>query len=163
MGWKVLIAHEASEEAQAELLAEPIRRAGYEVVHRGTVGVGDSIELETTLALQSGGPVVLCGTQRAVGSRWAWQLVDAARATAGQQRIFVVQMERDAFVEPLARGGAVAHVLARPGRGFRRAGRRVAGELPAADRSDGPPPRRDDRIDLRRSAHATARSSAARR
>src|SRR5262245_10361435 len=75
MIWKVLIAHEPSEEALAERLAEPIRGAGYEVVHRGTVAVGDSIELETTVALESGGPVVLCGTQRAVGSRWAWQLV----------------------------------------------------------------------------------------
>ena len=36
-----------------------------------------------------------------LGSRWAWQLVHAARSTAGRQRIFVVQMEKDAYVEAL--------------------------------------------------------------
>ena len=72
MSWKVLIAHEPEEEDLAEKLAEPVRRAGCEVTHRGTVGIGDSIEGEATLALESGGPVILCGTRKAVGSRWAW-------------------------------------------------------------------------------------------
>jgi WD40 repeat protein len=108
MAWNVLIAHAPDEEALAERLVKPIEQAGYTVSYRGTVGVGDSIELEATLALESGGPVVLCGTQRAVGSRWAWQLVNAARATAGRPRVFVVQMERDAYVEALARNGVIA-------------------------------------------------------
>lgn len=108
MAWNVLIAHAPDEEALAETLVKPIEQAGYTVSYRGTVGVGDSIELEATLALESGGPVVLCGTQRAVGSRWAWQLVNAARATAGRPRVFVVQMERDAYVEALARDGVIA-------------------------------------------------------
>lgn len=108
MAWSVMIAHAPDEQALAETLVTPIEQAGYKVSYRGTVGVGDSIELEATLALESGGPVVLCGTQRAVGSRWAWQLVNAARATAGRPRVFVVQMERDAYVEPLARDGMIA-------------------------------------------------------
>jgi WD40 repeat protein len=106
--WRVLIAHAPGEEKLAERLAAPIRKAGYEVAHRGTVGIGDSIEGEATLALEAGGPVVLCGTSTAVGSRWAWQLVNAARAGAGRTRVFVVQMEREAYVEPLARDGMVA-------------------------------------------------------
>ena len=108
MTWSVLIAHAPAEEAIAETLVKPIEQAGYRVSYRGTVTVGDSFELQATLALESGGPVVLCGTQRAAGSRWAWQLVNAARATAGRPRVFVVQMERDAYVEPLARDGVVA-------------------------------------------------------
>src|SRR5215831_17065126 len=108
MEWRVMIAHAPEEEALSEVLVKPIQEAGYTVSYRGSVGVGDSVELDASLALQSGGPVVVCGTQRAAGSRWAWTLVNAARAMEGRRRVFVVQMEKDAYVEPLARDGVIA-------------------------------------------------------
>lgn len=79
--WQVLIAHAKGEEEFAEQLAEPIREAGYEVAHRGTVMVGESFTEEASKALGTGGPVVLCGTIKALGTRWARQIVNAARQT----------------------------------------------------------------------------------
>jgi len=99
--WKVLIAHAPGEEHWAEILAEPIRQAGYEVCHAGTVLVGDSLVEEAAKTLSRGGPVVLCATIKAVGTRWARRLVNAARLHAGS-RTFVVQMEQEADVELIA-------------------------------------------------------------
>src|SRR5215472_3904478 len=79
MTTQVLIVHAEGEENYAEELARPIREAGYEVVHDGTVMVGESRIREASKVLMSGGAVVLCGTIRAVGTRWPRQLVDAAR------------------------------------------------------------------------------------
>ena len=50
-GRPVVIAHADGEEEHAERLAEPIRAAGYEVVHRGTVLVGESLLAEAGRAL----------------------------------------------------------------------------------------------------------------
>jgi len=108
MAWNVLIAHAPAEEVLADTFAKPIEQAGYTISYRGGVSVGESIELDAALALESGGPVVVCGTQLAVGSRWVGQLVNAARAKAGRPRVFVVQMEREAYVELLARDGVIA-------------------------------------------------------
>ena len=79
MKWKVLIAHANGEEHLAEKLAKPLREGGYQVVHTGTVVVGQSIVAEASKVLQEGGPVVLCGTVRAVGTGWARTIVNAAR------------------------------------------------------------------------------------
>ena len=43
MSWKVLIAHAEGEDDLADLLADPLRQAGYEVAHQGTVLVGESV------------------------------------------------------------------------------------------------------------------------
>jgi hypothetical protein len=56
---KVLIAHASTEEQHAELLAGPLREAGYEVAHQGTVMVGESVVEEASRFLNTGGPVVL--------------------------------------------------------------------------------------------------------
>lgn len=101
MPWKVLIAHAVGEESLAEKLAEPIREAGYEVAHRGTVMVGDSVTAEASKILSEGGPVVLCGTIKAMGTKWARVVVNAARQHKGV-RIFIVQMEEEADVEIVA-------------------------------------------------------------
>ena len=79
MKWIVLIAHAKGEDKLAERLAGPLRDAGYGVAHEGTVLVGDSIVGETEQALSSGQPLVLCGTVRAAGSKWARKLVNAER------------------------------------------------------------------------------------
>lgn len=101
MGWQVLIAHAEGEEGLAERLAEPIREAGYEVVHRGTALVGESVTEEASRALSTGGPVVLCGTIRALGTGWVHRLVNAAHQHP-QVRVFAVQMEQEAYVQQLS-------------------------------------------------------------
>ena len=95
MSIKVLIAHAKGEEQEAEKLAGPIRSVGYEVAHEGTVMVGESVIAEVGKLLAEGCPVVLCGTVRAMGTKWARQVANAARAHAGV-RLFVVQMEEEA-------------------------------------------------------------------
>ncbi len=104
---KVLIAHAKSEEELAEQLAAPIRVAGYEVAHEGTVLVGESVVVEASKLLSEGAPVILCGTVRAVGTKWGRQVVTAARRHAGV-RIFVVQMEEDADVDMVSFDEAIA-------------------------------------------------------
>src|SRR5215475_4589533 len=79
----VLIAHAHGDEEHAERLAGPIRAAGYEVVHRGTVLVGESLMQEASRVLAAGAPVVVCGTIRAMGTGWAYHVVQAARAYNG--------------------------------------------------------------------------------
>lgn len=107
MAWQVLIAHAEGEEALAEKLAGPIRDAGYEVAHRGTVMVGESVTEEASKVLNSGGPVVLCGTIKALGTGWAHRLVNAARQNQ-RTRVFAVQMEKDAYVQMLSLDDSVA-------------------------------------------------------
>src|ERR1044071_5319165 len=99
---QVLIAHAEGEESLAEKLAVPIRQAGYEVVHRGTLIVGESIVEEVSKALGAGAPVVLCGTVEAMGTGWAYQVVNAARQNYRRSRIFAVQMEQKAYVQALS-------------------------------------------------------------
>ena len=101
MPWKVLIAHADGEEELAEQLAEPLRIAGYEVAHKGTVLVGESVVEEASKVLSLGGPVVLCGTVKAVGTRWGRRLVNSARSY-NDVRVFAVQMDEEADVEALA-------------------------------------------------------------
>ncbi|MGR9108740.1 MAG: NACHT domain-containing protein, partial [Gammaproteobacteria bacterium] len=107
MKLKVLIAHAKGEDQLAEKLAEPIRAAGYEVAHEGTLLVGESLVADASKCLAEGAPVVLCGTVRAVGTKWARQVMNAARGHAGV-RIFIVQMEEEADVDMLAFGESIA-------------------------------------------------------
>ena len=78
--WTVLIAHAKGEEPFAEILAQPLREIGYEVVHQGTVLVGESVVEETSKTLSLGGPVVLCGTvapwERPGRAGWSTPLAD---------------------------------------------------------------------------------------
>jgi energy-coupling factor transporter ATP-binding protein EcfA2 len=104
---KVLIAHAKNEDNLAELLAEPIRQAGYEVSHEGTLLVGDSVVKEATKLLNQGAPLVIAGTEKAMGSRWTRKLVEAARVIPGT-RIFGVQIEEDADIEAIILDEAIA-------------------------------------------------------
>lgn len=108
MTWKILIAHAEGEEKYAEALAKPLRRAGYQVAHRGTVMVGESVVEEASKVLNAGGPVILCGTVKAVGTRWAHQLVNAARSQESRFRVFLVQIEKEAYVDIFSSDGNVA-------------------------------------------------------
>jgi HEAT repeat protein len=111
----VLIAHAEGDDARAEQLAGPIRAAGYQVVHRGTVLVGESLLAEVSRMLALGAPVVVCGTVQAVGTGWAYQVVSAARAYDGAL-VLGVQMERSAFMKMLTFDGEVAEYWADPER-----------------------------------------------
>lgn len=104
---QILIAHAKGEEDLAETLAEPLARAGYEVLHHNAILVGESLADKASQAIAGGSPVVICGTVRAVGTSWARRLVNAARLHSGA-RIFAVQMEEDADLELLALDGKVA-------------------------------------------------------
>ncbi|HYN77568.1 MAG TPA: NACHT domain-containing protein, partial [Lamprocystis sp. (in: g-proteobacteria)] len=107
MSVKVLIAHAKGEERLAEQLAGPIRAAGYEVSHEGTLLVGESVVREATRLLGDGAPLVFCGTTSAMGSRWTRKLAEAARANPGT-RIFAVQMDPDADIEAISLDEIVA-------------------------------------------------------
>jgi tetratricopeptide (TPR) repeat protein len=104
----VYIACAEGEESQADLLAEPLRRAGYEVEHNGTITVGESKVGEAERALASGSPIVLCVTRKAAGSAEAIKISNAAHMGGGPVRVFPVQMEKEAYVAHLAFGGKVA-------------------------------------------------------
>lgn len=107
MSAKVLIAHAKGEDELAEKLAGPIRQAGYEVAHEGTILVGESVVAEASKLLAEGAPVVLCGTVRAMGTKWAKQVARAVRQNPGV-RLFVVQMEEEADVETVSFDESVA-------------------------------------------------------
>lgn len=107
MSIKVLIAHADGEEKQAELLAEPLREAGYEPVHFGTILVGESFTEQASEILACNGPLVLCGTIKAAGTGLPYRLVNAARSS-GHIRIFPVLMQPEAYLAPLADGGKIA-------------------------------------------------------
>jgi NACHT domain len=104
----ILVAHAPGEDEIAEAVAVPLRKAGYKVVHAGTVLVGDSIVGEYSKYISAGSPVVLCGTVKAVGTGWAYRVVNTVRAGNSGSRLFALQMERDAYVEALALDGKTA-------------------------------------------------------
>ncbi|MFJ3926708.1 tetratricopeptide repeat protein [Streptomyces sp. NPDC090022] len=110
---EVYIVAAPGEEPHAETLAGPLREAGYDVTHNGTVLVGDSIVGEATRALGRGAPVVLCATYRAVGSEWTHKIVNAAHT--GPPRVFVVQMDEGVHIAPLAVNTVVARYDQDPG------------------------------------------------
>ncbi|MEV6233708.1 ATP-binding protein, partial [Saccharopolyspora shandongensis] len=99
-------------------MAEPLRNAGYAVTHHGTVAVGESLVGTAAKALASGAPIVLCATTRAVGSAWAHQIANAGHS-GGVNRVFVVQMERQAYVDQLAIRTKVARFCDDPAAGLR--------------------------------------------
>jgi hypothetical protein len=109
----ILIAHAAKEEDLAEELVQPLRKAGYEVSHEGTVLVGESVVQETERILRGGGPVVLCGTERACGNRWVRRVVNAARQI-NNGMLFILQMEEEADVEAFSFGEKIARYWESP-------------------------------------------------
>ena len=103
----ILLAHAEGESALADSVAGPLRSAGYDVLYEGTLLVGDSLLQEVSKALEAGSPVVLCGTIAALGTGWAHQVVNAARRYPSA-RIFALQMEKLAYLQPLSLDGQIA-------------------------------------------------------
>ncbi|WP_181387198.1 NACHT domain-containing NTPase [Streptomyces sp. Act143] len=112
---RVLIAHAEGEEDLAAKIAGPIAQAGYEVLHYGTILVGESLGEEASKAIAEGSPVVLCGTVAALGTGWAYRVVLAARGHSGA-RIFALQMEKNAYLDMLTLDHKVARYWEDPGR-----------------------------------------------
>ncbi|MFE5558793.1 tetratricopeptide repeat protein [Streptomyces sp. NPDC056544] len=130
----------AKDEAHlAEHVAQPLRTAGYRVSHSGTVPVGGSIVETAIQALDRNTPVVLCATQRAVGSAWTHQLVNAARARASSC-VFVVQMEADAYVGQLAVNTVVARYCDDPAKALADLEAALQRHFPALPAPPPPPP-----------------------
>ncbi|MFD8050333.1 HEAT repeat domain-containing protein [Streptomyces chartreusis] len=98
---QVLLAHAEDDANLAEKIAEPLRRAGYGVVHHGAILVGESLAGEASKAIAQGSPVVICGTVAAAGTGWAYRLVNAARKHSNA-RIFALQVEKEAFLDLLS-------------------------------------------------------------
>ena len=107
MSQVVLIAHAEGEEEKAELIAKPLRRAGYDVSHRGTVLVGESITEEASKLLYRGSPVVLCATVNALGTGWVHRLVQSAQPHKGV-RVFFVRMDRNAYLDQITADEKIA-------------------------------------------------------
>jgi len=103
----VLIAHAEGEEAVAENLAVPLRQEGYEIVHEGTIFVGESFAEQASKILAAGSPLIVCATIRALGTGWAHRLVNAAKPYTAT-RVFVVQIEMDAYIDQIACGNRVS-------------------------------------------------------
>lgn len=117
-GRTVYVVYGEGEDALAQELVRPLGEAGYQVAHHGTVMVGESLVEEAALALASDAPIVLCATRLAVGSAWAHQISRAAQVD-GRVRVFVVQMEEQAYVEQLALHAKVARFWEDPARAVR--------------------------------------------
>jgi len=105
--WKVLIAHAEGEDELAEKLAKPLSDAGYEVVYYGTILVGESIIEEASKVLGLGGPVILCATVAAIGTGLPNRFINAARLEV-KKRVFIVQMEKNAYIDAVAFGDKFA-------------------------------------------------------
>ncbi|SNX56329.1 PBS lyase HEAT-like repeat-containing protein [Streptomyces sp. TLI_55] len=112
---QILIAHADGDEAVAAEIAKPLENAGYEVVHHGSLFVGDSLMQKASQAIAQGSPVVLCGTVRAIGTGWANFLVNAARRHQ-EARIFALQMEENAYLDFLTLDGRIARYWQDPAR-----------------------------------------------
>src|SRR5882672_4879749 len=78
---KIVLAHAEDEESIAEQVREALETAGYEVVHRGTVLVGESYTKEFRSYLNQHFPVVVCGTINACGTGWVGRIVSAAQTS----------------------------------------------------------------------------------
>jgi hypothetical protein len=112
-GPRILIAHALDEEPVAELLSKPLAEGGYTPVHTGALLVGQSLSNEVSKLISVGTPVLLCGTVRAMGTGWAHRLVQAAKQSHSSQ-VLAVQMEREAYLDPLAADTVVANFWQNP-------------------------------------------------
>ena len=104
---EVYIAVAKNDEKEAEKLAIPMRQAGYDVAHNGTLIVGDSFVGAAEAVLNKGFPIVLCATTGSMGSKFTKKVIQSAQYK-GSARIFIVQMESDADLSVLAEDTKVA-------------------------------------------------------
>ncbi len=106
----IVLLHASEEEPQAEQLAKSIEEFGYKVWHTGHVLVGDVVVQELSERLAMGGPVVICGTARAAGSKWLRKIVAHLQGFSanGHPRIFPVRMDSDADLEAVGLSAKIA-------------------------------------------------------
>ena len=111
MGQLALVLHAPGDESLAEKLAAGIRGFGYDVWHTGDVFVGEQIAEEVSKRLLQNGPVIICGTAKAAGSRWLRRVLGALNGPPEwpqHVRVFPVRMDADAYLDELVFGSHVA-------------------------------------------------------
>ncbi|RSM59929.1 TIR domain-containing protein [Kibdelosporangium aridum] len=86
----------------AETIAGPLRAAGCHVTYRGSEIVGTSYMETAWRFLVDGGAVVVCATDKTINCDWCKRISDAAYASRGRTRVYVVQMEQAVHVDRFA-------------------------------------------------------------
>ncbi|MFF6784355.1 HEAT repeat domain-containing protein [Streptomyces sp. NPDC012510] len=130
---QVLIAHAEGEERLAERIAEPLQQAGYEVIHHGTLFLGESLAEKASQAISQGCPIVLCGTVAALGTGWAHRLVHAAKIQSGA-RVFALQMDEKAYLDMLTLDSKIARFWLDPNQAISELIEALAEYYPAGQR-----------------------------
>lgn len=157
MRTRVLILHAAGEEAsRIEWLEQRLRDAGYDVAHRGTVLVGESVVGATDRELFNEGPVLLFGTIATAGSASVKRFIQAARNVAAKIRVFPLRLDADADLEHLVQ----SDIQVADGSKDREAGFLALLESLKTHFPPGTPPERQDLLaGWKRFASALARNS----
>jgi len=104
MSNEVIIAHAEDEENEhfIQKLDSALKKAGYNVIHRGKVLVGESFLEEFNRYLSAGCPVVACCTIKAMGTGWALKIISAAQSK--NIDLFTLKMEEKAYTDNLLLG-----------------------------------------------------------
>lgn len=108
----VWLAYASDDEPQADLLSTPLELAGYTVLSRGKIRVGESMIVGTNAALQQQIPIVLCATRAAIGDSECSQVVNAART--GSSPVLVVKMHRQVLLAGMRSDERVADFASDP-------------------------------------------------
>jgi len=139
----VVLLHAPEEAAEAQTLAQSIGEFGYVVWHTGQVLVGDVVVKELSERLALGGPVVICGTARAAGSKWLRKVVAHVQAvnTNGRPRIFPVRMDSDADLEAVGLSAKIAECSVDRRSGLDELRKALAHHFPANGSADDEPAR----------------------
>src|SRR6266481_9358939 len=106
----VIVLHSTGDETHATSLADAIKSVGYEVWHTGLTSVGDIELKELSDRIAKGGPIVICGTARAAGSKWLRKILAHVQGpnSLGRPRVFPVRLEVDADLEAVGLSAKVA-------------------------------------------------------
>lgn len=107
---EVIILHTNEDVGIAEQVASAIRSYGYDTWSTSEILVGKQPATEISRKLDLGGPVIICGTTQAVGSKWMRRIITAAQASATgrESRVLIASLDADADVERVALGAKIA-------------------------------------------------------
>jgi len=113
MSIKILLAHARGEDEIASKIGQPLKAAGFEVWDHDAVQLGESITETASTLLADGAPVVMCATVKAVGTKWARMVINAARQYPSV-KVFIIQMDQEADVEKISFGEQVGRYWQNP-------------------------------------------------
>jgi hypothetical protein len=113
MSTKILLAHAPGDEEIAKNIARPLKAVGYDVRDHDAVQLGESVTQAAANLLAAGAPVVMCATVRALGTKWARMVINAARQYPSV-KVFIMQMDQEADVETISFGETVGRYWENP-------------------------------------------------